>query len=109
MTTSKYSVLLFDHGLNGLAMQMRLRGYTVQEATRLADAGMKIKSDYSLIRYAVDYDMVLITNDREVMLSCKENDIPCVLIPVNHQMAVPNTLGKELEEKYGILPKHSQR
>ncbi|MGI0101550.1 MAG: DUF5615 family PIN-like protein, partial [Nitrosotalea sp.] len=40
----------------------------------------KLASDYSMIKYAAENGMVMVTEDTEVGKACKENNIPCVLL-----------------------------
>lgn len=68
----------FDEKINGL--DFKCKAYSVKKL--IAD-GKPLKTDYSVIRYAQDNNMVLVTADVESSKGCKENSIPCVLISQN--------------------------
>lgn len=70
--------ILLDLGICGYAAPLRERSYRVYSACELLQSGVKIQYDYSLIRYAVEHQLLLITNDMENKNSCDENKIPCI-------------------------------
>ena len=43
----------------------------------------KLHTDYSVINYAKENDMILITRDTESGQACEENGLPCILLDNN--------------------------
>ena len=42
--------------------------------------GKKLRTDYSIINYAKENEMILVTRDTESGQACKENNLPCILL-----------------------------
>ena len=80
----------FDEKINGL--NLKCKAHSVKKL--IAD-GKPLKTDYSVINYAKDNDMVLITADVESSKGCEENDIPCILISQN---SVLDTMVEQLKQ-----------
>lgn len=68
----------FDEKINGLNLKCK-----AHRVKKLIADGKPLKADYSVISYAKDNNMVLITADVENSKGCKENGIPCILISQN--------------------------
>ncbi len=77
MTTKKILVDEMDDGmdekLNGL-------GYEAYSVKKLLNKGLKLRTDYSIINYARENDMLLVTRDTESGQACAENNLPCILL-----------------------------
>jgi len=62
--------------------------------------GFRLKFDFSVITYADENDMILLTRDGENLGGCMENQIPCVQLdesPSNDEII-------EKLKKFEILP-----
>jgi predicted nuclease of predicted toxin-antitoxin system len=66
----------WDEKLNGL-------GYEAYSVKKLILEGKKLHTDYSVINYARENNMILITRDTESGQACQENNIPCILLDNN--------------------------
>ena len=47
---------------------------------KLRAAGKKLHTDYSIISYAKENNMILVTRDTESGQACDENNLPCILL-----------------------------
>ena len=65
---------------DGIDAKLKEFGYEAYSVKKLITEGKKLTSDYSVIRYAEENGMVLVTEDTEVGKACKENNIRCVLL-----------------------------
>ena len=72
--------VLVDEMYDGIDAKLKEFGYEAYSVKKLITEGKKLTSDYSVIKYAEDNEMVLVTEDTEVGKACKENNIPCVLL-----------------------------
>lgn len=72
--------VLLDEMYDGMDARLREFGYDAFSVKKLKLEGKKLSSDYSVIRYAEENNMVVVTEDVEVGKACKENGIPCVLL-----------------------------
>jgi len=72
--------VLVDEMYDGIDAKLKEFGYEAYSVKKLITEGKKLTSDYSVIKYAEDNEMVLVTEDTEVGKACKENHIPCVLL-----------------------------
>ncbi len=72
--------VLVDEMYDGIDTKLKEFGYEAYSVKKLITEGKKLASDYSVIKYAEDNEMVLVTEDTEVGKACKENNIPCVLL-----------------------------
>ena len=43
----------------------------------------KLHTDYSIINFAKENEMILITRDTEIGQACEENNLPCILLDNN--------------------------
>lgn len=55
-------------------------GYEAYSVKKLRAEGKKLRTDYSVINYAKENDMVLITRDTESGQACEENNLPYILL-----------------------------
>ncbi|MFY9300899.1 MAG: DUF5615 family PIN-like protein [Candidatus Nitrosotenuis sp.] len=72
--------ILVDEMDDGWDERLRALGYDAYSVKKLIAEGKKLHTDYSIINYAKENGMVLITRDTESGQACKENDIPCILL-----------------------------
>ena len=72
--------VLVDEMYDGIDSKLKEFGYDAYSVKKLRTEGKKLTSDYSVIKYAEDNAMVLVTEYTEVGKACKENNIPCVLL-----------------------------
>ncbi len=72
--------VLVDEMYDGMDSRLKEFGYDAFSVKKLKTEGKKLASDYSVIKYAEENGMVMITEDVEVGKACKENNIPCILL-----------------------------
>lgn len=72
--------VLVDEMYDGIDIKLKEFGYEAYSVKKLIVEGKKLTSDYSVIKYAEENGMVMVTEDTEVGKACKENNIPCVLL-----------------------------
>lgn len=72
--------VLVDEMYDGIDTKLKEFGYEAYSVKKLITEGKKLSSDYSVIKYAQENGMVMVTEDTEVGKACKENNIPCVLL-----------------------------
>ena len=72
--------ILVDEMDDGMDEKLKNIGYDAYSVKKLLTDGMKLHTDYSIINYAKENNMILITRDTESGEACNENDIPCVLL-----------------------------
>ena len=68
---------------DGMDEKLRDMGYDAYSVKKLRAKGLKLHADYSVINYAKENNMILITRDTESGVACDENDIPCILLDTN--------------------------
>jgi len=69
-----------DDGMDDRLISMGFDAYSVK---KLRAEGMKLHTDFSIISYAKENGMILITRDTESGQACDENDLPCILLDNN--------------------------
>ena len=72
--------ILVDEMYDGIDTKLKEFGYQAFSVKKLIAEGKKLSSDYSVIKYAQDNGMIVVTEDVEIGKACKENDIACVLL-----------------------------
>jgi rRNA-processing protein FCF1 len=72
--------VLFDEMYDGYDTKLKEFGYQAFSIKKLIAEGKKLSSDYSVIKYAEENGMIIVTEDVEIGKACKENDIRCVLL-----------------------------
>ena len=69
-----------DDGMNDRLIQL---GYDAYSVKKLRVEGKKLHTDYSVINYAKENGMILVTRDTESGQACEENGLPCILLDNN--------------------------
>ncbi len=77
MTTKK---ILVDEMDDGMDEKLSGLGYEAYSVKKLLNKGLKLRTDYSIINYARENDMILVTRDTESGQACAENNLPCILL-----------------------------
>ena len=72
--------ILVDEMDDGMDERLIQLGYDAYSVKQLRSEGKKLHTDYSVINYAKENDMVLITRDTESGQACEENNLPCILL-----------------------------
>jgi len=72
--------ILVDEMSDGWDEKLNALGFEAYSVKKLRTQGEKLATDYSVINYAKENNMVLVTRDKEPAQGCRENDIPCILI-----------------------------
>ena len=72
--------ILVDEMDDGMDERLNTMGYEAYSVKKLLSAGKKLRTDYSIINYAKENDMILVTRDSESGQACKENNLPCILL-----------------------------
>lgn len=75
--------ILVDEMDDGMDEKLRNLGYDAYSVKKLQAEGKKLRTDYSIINYARENQMILITRDTESGQACAENDLPCILLDNN--------------------------
>ena len=72
--------ILIDEMDDGMDEKLNSLGYDAYSIKKLRAEGNKLHTDYSVINFAKENNMILITRDTESGQACEENDLPCVLL-----------------------------
>jgi predicted nuclease of predicted toxin-antitoxin system len=72
--------ILIDEMDDGWDEKLKELGHDAYSVKKLRVSGHKLQTDYSVINYAKENDMVLVTRDTENGQACVENDLPCILL-----------------------------
>ena len=75
--------ILVDEMDDGMDEKLKDMGYDAYSVKKLRAEGLNLHTDYSVINYAKENGMILITRDTESGEACDENNIPCVLLDSN--------------------------
>ena len=75
--------ILVDEMDDGMDERLIELGYDAYSVKKLRNEGQKLHTDYSVINYAKENDMILITRDTESGQACEENNLPCILLDNN--------------------------
>ncbi len=75
--------ILVDEMDDGWDEKLRTLGYEAYSVKKLLTEGKKLHTDYSVINFAKENKMVLITRDTESGQACTENNLPCILLDNN--------------------------
>jgi len=78
--TSKNQKILVDEMDDGMDEKLKEIGYDAYSVKKLRSEGKKLHADYSVINYARENDMILVTRDTESGIACQENKLPCILL-----------------------------
>ena len=79
MSTKKTKILI-DEMDDGWDDRLNNLGYAAFSVKKLRSQGKKLRTDFSVINYARENEMVLVTRDTESGQACEENGIPFVLL-----------------------------
>ena len=72
--------VLVDEMDDGWDEKLKDLGYDAYSVKKLRADGHKMRTDYSVINYAKENDMVLVTRDTEIGQACMENGLPYILL-----------------------------
>ena len=72
--------ILIDEMDDGMDDRLNQLGYDAYSVKKLLLEGKKLRTDYSIINYAKENNMILITRDTESGQACQENNLPCILL-----------------------------
>ncbi len=72
--------ILVDEMDDGMDEKLNTLGFEAYSVKKLLTQGKKLQSDYSIINYAKENEMILVSRDTEVGHACKENNLPCILL-----------------------------
>tara|TARA_B100000678_G_C17797328_1_gene337416 strand:+ start:203 stop:487 length:285 start_codon:yes stop_codon:yes gene_type:complete len=72
--------ILIDEMDDGMDEKLNSMGYDAFSIKKLRAEGKKLHSDYSVINFAKENDMILVTRDTENGQACQENNLPCILL-----------------------------
>ena len=75
--------ILVDEMDDGMDERLISMGFDAYSVKKLRSEGKKLHTDFSVINYAKENGMILITRDTESGQACDENNIPCVLLDNN--------------------------
>src|SRR2546428_7184644 len=104
--------VLIDMMRDGLDNDLREHGYVAYSVKRLCEEqGMKLRSDFSLMKHAQNHNMVVVTVDIDYVLGCEENNMDCVKIgqadPLEYLLAeLKKIQSKRDSEDKVLIPKN---
>ena len=75
--------ILIDEMDDGMDEKLSSIGYDAYSVKKLRTQGFKLHADYSVINYAKENKMILVTRDTESGQACDENSNPCILLDNN--------------------------
>ncbi len=81
--TLKNQKILVDEMDDGMDEKLKEIGYDAYSVKKLRTEGKKLHADYSVINYARENEMILVTRDTESGIACQENNLPCILLDNN--------------------------
>lgn len=75
--------VLFDEMYDDKDTELQKLGYEAYSVKKLIRKGHRLKTDYSVIKYADINRMILVTEEGDSFRGCRENNIPCLLLDQN--------------------------
>ena len=72
--------ILVDENLDGMDERLKEKGYDAYSVRKLQNTGKKLGSDYSIINYARENNMIIVTKDTEFRKASEENNFPLILL-----------------------------
>ena len=72
--------ILIDEMDDGMDERLVELGYDAHSVKKLRVEGKKLHTDYSVISYAKENEMILVTRDTESGQACEENELPYILL-----------------------------
>ena len=81
LNMSKKSLkILVDEMDDGMDEKLEKIGFEAYSVKKLRAEGLNLHTDFSVISYAKENNMILVTRDTENGEACSENNIPCILL-----------------------------
>ena len=75
--------ILIDEMDDGWDEKLKELGFDAYSVKKLRLEGYKVRTDYSVINYAKENKMTLVTRDTESGQACEENNLPYILLDNN--------------------------
>lgn len=72
--------ILIDEMDDGWDERLRKLGFEAYSVKKLRAEGKKLRTDYSVINYAKENGLILVTRDTESGQACEENNLPYILL-----------------------------
>ena len=72
--------ILVDENLDGMDERLKEHGFDAYSVRKLQKTGEKLASDYSIINYARENNMIIVTKDTEFRKASEENNFPLILL-----------------------------
>ncbi len=72
--------ILIDEMDDGWDERLQKLGFDAYSVKKLRTKGKKLRTDYSVINYARENNMILVTRDTESGQACEENNLPFILL-----------------------------
>jgi len=72
--------ILIDEMDDGWDEKLQKMGFDAYSVKKLRAKGKKLRTDYSVINFAKENDMILVTRDTESGQACEENNLPYILL-----------------------------
>tara|TARA_B100000029_G_scaffold101452_1_gene91742 strand:- start:2898 stop:3176 length:279 start_codon:yes stop_codon:yes gene_type:complete len=72
--------ILVDEMDDGMDEKLSELGFDAYSVKKLRSQGKKLHTDFSIINYAKENQMILVTRDTESGQACEENNLPCILL-----------------------------
>jgi len=72
--------ILVDEMDDGMDEKLEKIGFEAYSVKKLRTEGLNLHTDFSVISYAKENNMILVTRDTENGEACSENNIPCILL-----------------------------
>ena len=79
----KRTKILVDEMDDGMDERLISMGFDAYSVKKLRSEGKKLHTDFSVINYAKENGMILITRDTESGQACDENNLPYILLDNN--------------------------
>ena len=80
MSMSNTNKILVDEMDDGMDEKLNELGFDAYSVKKLRVEGRNLHTDYSVINYAKENKMILVTRDTESGQACEENNLPCILL-----------------------------
>ena len=80
---SNTNKILIDEMDDGMDEKLNTLGFDAYSVKKLRAEGKNLHTDYSVINYAKENGMILVTRDTENGQACEENNLPCILLDSN--------------------------
>ena len=72
--------ILIDEMDDGMDEKLNALGFEALSVKKLLTEGKNLRTDYSIINYAKENEMILVTRDTESGQAWQENNLPCILL-----------------------------